>query len=251
MHTHAFCPLAFVPLRKNPEEQSEMISQILFGELMTVLETNEKWTYVRLYFDGYEGYADTKMLTFIPVEEYERMSLLPKVFCNTHIETVDYEGEKIPVYMGATFYKEKDDRFSVNGKEYRFPVQQQSGTLVDTARTMLNVPYLWGGKLPFAVDCSGFTQLIFRTHGISILRDASQQAEMGEEVVFLENTQPGDLAFFGDEENISHVGMIINPSTIIHASGKVRIDTLDSQGIYAKDSGRHTHHLRFIKRIIP
>ena len=115
----------------------------------------------------------------------------------------------------------------------------------------LNAPYLWGGKTPFGIDCSGFTQMVYKLNGYKIHRDASQQALEGEPLSFIEESEVGDLAFFdNDEGNIIHVGIIMENNYIIHASGKVRIDRLDHLGIYNPELKKHTHKLRVIKKII-
>jgi hypothetical protein len=253
MKKYAISLLAFIPMRAKSSERSEMTTQILFGELMRVIEVNDNWTYVELRYDDYRGYVDTKMLTFISEAEYSRLNSLKHYFASDLYQYVEHQDQKIPIYMGATVYFEDRDKqkyFTVNGEKYHYSFQKREKTILDTARLLLNIPYLWGGKTPFGIDCSGFTQLVFRTNCISILRDASQQAEQGEEVVFLENIHAGDLAFFGDDENITHVGILIDKSNIIHASGKVKIDSFDDYGIFSNELKIHTHKLRFIKRIL-
>lgn len=251
MKQFAISLLGYIPLRSEASERSEMTSQILFGELMRVLELNDKWTFVELRYDAYRGYVDTKMLTFIEDKDYVRLNNLPKVFAQKKWQYIQTDKEdKIPVFLGSSFYNENNNSFYINGTKYTFDAQKEKNTLIDTARSLLHIPYLWGGKTAFGLDCSGFTQLVFRTHGISITRDASQQAEQGEEVFFLNQAKAGDLAFFGDAENINHVGIIIDTQHIIHASGEVKIDRIDSSGIYSMAQKKHTHQLRFIKRII-
>ena len=120
-----------------------------------------------------------------------------------------------------------------------------------TAKEFLNAPYLWGGKSFFGVDCSGFTQLVYKVNNVKLPRDAYQQAEVGEALSFVEESQPGDLAFFENAEGrIIHVGIMLDDQKIIHASGKVRIDTLDSTGIFNQEMNKHTHKLRFVKSIL-
>ena len=128
---------------------------------------------------------------------------------------------------------------------------QEKSRLIDTALSYLNAPYLWGGKTPFGIDCSGFTQMVYKINGYSLLRDASQQATQGEALSFIEESEPGDLAFFDNADgDIVHVGIIMKDNHIIHAHGKVRIDRLDHTGIYNAERNIHTHKLRVIKKII-
>src|SRR5690606_19751564 len=158
------------------------------------------------------------------------------------------------IALGAdlTFLQFED----INSEKWIFEGKPASGIqsrtqLLKTAFMYLNAPYLWGGKTPFGIDCSGFTQMVYRLNGYMIPRDASQQAKIGEPLSFIEESEVGDLAFFDNEEgNIIHVGIIMEDNYIIHAHGKVRIDRLDHLGILNIDTGRHTHKLRVIKKVI-
>jgi cell wall-associated NlpC family hydrolase len=128
---------------------------------------------------------------------------------------------------------------------------QGKSSLIETAFMYVNAPYLWGGKTPFGIDCSGFTQMVYKLNGYALLRDASQQATQGVPLSFIEESEAGDLAFFDNEEGkIIHVGIIMDDNYIIHASGKVRVDRLDHLGIYNAELNKHTHKLRVIKKII-
>jgi cell wall-associated NlpC family hydrolase len=124
-------------------------------------------------------------------------------------------------------------------------------TIRQLAFKFLNSSYLWGGRSVFGTDCSGFTQAVYAALNVALLRDARQQATQGELVGFLQQAHCGDLAFFDDDEgNIIHVGILLNATEIIHASGKVRIDKIDSQGIVDSDTGERTQKLRIIKRYV-
>ena len=120
-------------------------------------------------------------------------------------------------------------------------------------KTYIGVPYVWGGKTNFGYDCSGFTQTFFKTLGYSLKRDAYQQAAEGDEVILLSEAKTGDLAFFDNAEGkITHVGIVLEndgSDEILHASGELRIDILDHQGIN-KNSEGYSHNLRLIRRIL-
>jgi hypothetical protein len=228
----AVSSLAAIPLRKEPNDVSEMTSQILFGESMDVLESREKWCMVRLHHDGYEGWVSSKQLDF--------NDQLPPVQSVFRASSLQISPKLIPA---GAFIR---DNSTLNTNE--------DGSLEAYAMMFLDAPYLWGGRTILGIDCSGFTQLVFRLAGLSIRRDAWQQAGEGEEVSFIEECRTGDLAFFDNAEGrIIHVGIVLRPDgtfppTIIHASGKVRIDALDHQGIYNKESGAYSHNLRMIRR---
>ena len=134
------------------------------------------------------------------------------------------------------------------GKQLENPKSKDN--LVNTALHYLNSPYMWGGKSPFGIDCSGFVQCVYQLHGVQLPRDAYLQAEHGETLGFIDESEAGDLAFFDDEEGkITHVGIIMSDYHIIHAFGQVRIDRLDQTGIFNNALNKHTHKLRVIKKI--
>jgi cell wall-associated NlpC family hydrolase len=168
-------------------------------------------------------------------------------------------GSSLTLVQGSTLPFLRGRNFSLESQEYEYtgdhilpaPEQISAAGLMASARAYLNAPYLWGGRTAFGIDCSGFTQMVFKLNGFKLLRDAWQQAELGEPLSFVEESHPGDLAFFDNEEGkITHVGLIIENTQIIHASGKVRIDKLDHYGIFNGDTKKYSHHLRVIKRVI-
>lgn len=249
------CNLAIVPLRAEPSDRSEIVSQVLFGEHFEVLEQNKSWSKIRLSYDHYEGWIDTKQFQPISEEKFNQLSNDPIVMSADLIEYVtSKDGLLTTVPMGASlsFLTHPDiniDQFNFEG--LRAHGVKPKHDLIDTAFLYLNAPYLWGGKTPFGIDCSGFTQMVYKLNGYDLLRDASQQATQGDPLSFIEESEPGDLAFFdNDEGRIVHVGIIMENNYIIHASGKVRIDRLDHLGIYNAETNRHTHKLRVIKKYI-
>jgi hypothetical protein len=248
------CNLAIVPVRAEASDRSEIVSQLLFGEHLEVLERDRQWTKIRAHFDGYQGWIDTKQFREISADEYALLSDAPTILSGDLIEYVTAgDNSLMPVPLGASLSFLDTE---VNREKFRFEGLRVTGCkdkshLVETAFMYLNAPYLWGGKTPFGIDCSGFTQMVYKLNGYSLMRDASQQATQGEALSFIEESEPGDLAFFDNEEGrIIHVGIIMENNYIIHASGKVRIDRLDHLGIYNPEANRHTHRLRVIKKYI-
>jgi hypothetical protein len=249
------CNLAIIPLRFEPSDKSEIVSQVLFGEHFEILEQLKQWSKIKLQYDDYEGWVDSKQYQIISESEYNQLSEDVIVLNADLIEYITGPNNlllPIPLGSSLSFLSHGD----INTSNFHFEGTKISGTktkdyILNTAFMYLNAPYLWGGKTPFGIDCSGFTQMVYKLNGYKLSRDASQQATQGEALSFIEESEPGDLAFFDNEEgNIIHVGIIMPDNYIIHASGKVRIDRLDHLGIYNADINKHTHKLRVIKKII-
>lgn len=254
---YGICHLSIVPLRLEPTDTSEMVSQVLFGEHFTVLEKTKKWSKIKIHFDGYEGFIDNKQYLEINESLFHKLSESEYTYSseildfitdsNNHLSTISI-GSRLPFF--------ENNEFSIGDLKYNYDGDFFKGKLnkseiVHMAYLFLNTPYLWGGKSPFGIDCSGFTQLVYKLCGYSLLRDAKDQATQGEVLSFIEEAEPGDLAFFDNNEGvITHVGIIMQDYNIIHAHGKVRIDVLDHSGIYNTDTKQHSHKLRVIKRII-
>ena len=160
------------------------------------------------------------------------------------------------MFQGAPLPRYNNKKFKIGETEYSFDGTVRLSTtpdkkmIIENAYMYINSPYLWGGRSPFGIDCSGFTQVVYKLCGIRLKRDASQQAEQGTTIKSLEESTPGDLAFFANgTEKITHVGILLPQHKIIHASGKVRVDKIDPQGIFNEDKNTYTHNLRLIKRI--
>lgn len=233
------CVVTVAPVRAENSDRAEIVTEILFGESADILEVNKNWTKIKMHYDGYEGWMDTKQIKHVTEEHLtnRKVTLITENFAS--IMTND--GRTLLSMGSEVEYAAVASRRSHNLRE----------SIALTAKEFLNVPYLWGGKSFFAVDCSGFVQLVFKIHNIKLPRDTYQQAEVGEVLSFVEESQPGDLAFFENSEGkIIHVGIMLENQKIIHASGKVRIDTLDSSGIFNKEMNKHTHKLRVIKSVL-
>ena len=254
------CLLSIIPLRREPADISEMVTQIQFGELVTLNQKQDNWLNVRNVFDSYEGWVDEKQIEIVDEQEFNRLNKIAPAYSTDLAEIVldKYNKMAIPVLFGSAFYELNDKEFTIAKRLFHFSGQVSSpksiinaASILEDAMLFLNAPYLWGGKSPFGIDCSGFTQNVYKVHGIELLRDASQQATQGETISLFAESLPGDLLFFDNSEGeIVHVGILMNSQKIIHASGQVRVDAVDHQGIYNKDLKRYTHNLRLIKRIL-
>jgi len=254
---YGICNLSIVPLRLEATDTSEMVSQVLFGEHFEVLEKHDKWSKIQLQYDNYEGYIDNKQYGEISEDMFLKLSNEHKTLSG---EILDFFSDSknnlttIPIGCHLPFYD--NEHFVIGSSSYSYDGITYSGKLpkeeiINKAFLFLNSPYLWGGRTPFGIDCSGFTQMVYKLCGYHLQRDAKDQATQGEVLSFIEESEPGDLAFFDNDEGIiTHVGIIMKDYYIIHAHGKVRIDLLDHSGIYNLDTKKHTHKLRVIKKII-
>ena len=237
---YGICSQSAIAMRKENSHASEMVSQLLYNELYTKLDEKSEWILIRTELDQYEGWIPAKQ--HHPINENEFLQLKDSKLLIVNQPVANYKGRIVsfgtPLFEPAECAAEMPQAF-------------QPQAMIDNARKLLGAPYLWGGRTVMGIDCSGFVQLCARSAGLLLPRDASQQIQCGEVVYFLQETQPGDLAFFGNENGtITHVGIIIGNEQIIHASGEVRIDYLDQTGIFNKETGIHTHQLVGVKRMI-
>ena len=274
MSEYVIANATVVPVRENPSEGSEQLTQLLFGEVCEVLDRLPRWTKVRSLVDTQEGWVDFKMLS-LTSEPSEQLALrvlnAPAVAAPMAAATPMDGGADLLLTLGTRLPNYSHGTFEVLGKQYLIdPIcvsditqllnsdvsrAELLNNVCAIAQTLLNAPYLWGGKNAMGMDCSGFTQVVYAAMGVNLLRNAREQMTQGELVPSLAEAQPGDLAFFDHADrdpkatNISHVGMLLSPTEIIHCSGCVHIDAIDEQGIHLPD-GELTHHLVQIKRYL-
>tara|TARA_B110000908_G_scaffold157852_1_gene198354 strand:+ start:153 stop:917 length:765 start_codon:yes stop_codon:yes gene_type:complete len=246
--------LSIVPMRNEAADQAEMVNQILFGEHFKVLENRKKWSRIRLAHDSYEGWVCNKQWIEIEEDIYKQLDKEVATITTDILDIITKDHHQ-PIVIGSVLPSYKSGHALINNEMYQFdglttPGFVKKEKLVENSLMYLNAPYLWGGRSPLGIDCSGFTQMVYRLQGVNLPRDAYQQAEAGTTLSFVEESEPGDLAFFDNNEGkITHVGIILEDNHIIHASGKVRIDRIDQQGIFNTELGAHTHKLRLIKSI--
>ena len=246
--------LSIVPMRNDPADQSEMVNQILFGEHFKILETRKKWSKIRLSHDSYEGWICNKQWIELSEENYKQLDKEISTITTDILDIISRDQHQ-PIVIGSILPFYKSGHAIINTEMYQFNGLTTQGfiekkKIVENALLYLNAPYLWGGRSPLGIDCSGFIQMVYRLQGVDLPRDAYQQAEVGNSLSFIEESEPGDLAFFDNNEGIViHVGIILENNHIIHCSGKVRIDRIDQQGIFNTELGSHTHKLRLIKSI--
>jgi hypothetical protein len=251
------CNLSVIPVRSEVSDKSEMLTQLLFGDHFEITEFTEKWIHIRAAYDDYEGWIDRKQYADITEEAYLKLNgqnyISALIVCQS-LKKVS--GEIINLVPGSSLPFFKTNHVYINDEEYEFSGEAVKPDtkafkkgIESAAKFYLHFPYLWGGKSTFGIDCSGFTQMVFKQFDIKIKRDTWQQAEQGETVSSLMEIKPGDLAFFDNVEGrIVHVGILLSSNEIIHASGRVKIDSIDEKGIYSKELGRYTHKLKIIKR---
>lgn len=249
---YGICDLAIVPLRAEPSDRSEQVSQLLFGEAFEITEWKEKWVKIVTATDKYTGWIDKLQFTMLDHTAYKSLLQTSATLTYRPVTRARKILDNSIVYLPAGSSLAFFDGTISYASNQKFEVIDETGEtddITNIAKSYLNAPYLWGGRTHFGIDCSGFTQVVFKLININLRRDASLQAQDGTLVDGLTKVNLGDLAFFGSEEDrITHVGIILNSGQIIHASGKVKIDTIDEEGIYSEELKRHTHKLRLIKR---
>jgi len=249
---YGICNLAIVPLRAEPSERSEQVSQVLFGETFEIIEWKDGWIQIITALDDYKGWIGSMQFTMLSHMDFKQLTENHPPITYRAItqawKIIDNSVLYLPVGSSLSFLKgttchignEKLEIIGDTGRVEKIDI---------VAKSFLNAPYLWGGRTHFGIDCSGFTQAVFRLRNTHLKRDASMQAEQGTPVNSLADARLGDLAFFNNAEGkITHVGIMLNKEYIIHASGKVRIDMIDEKGIYSEQLKRYTHNLNSIKR---
>ncbi len=244
MEKYGICALSVVPVREKPSSKKEMVTQLLYGEIYSIIEQKKKWTKISNNFDNYSGWINNSQLTFIKQKDFYNIANRKPLYCldfNGYI--IDEKKQKTLIPIGGVISSCQELNSTFFGKSFN-----QKNKIINTSKKFINSPYLWGGRNQYGIDCSGFSQIVYMINGITIPRDASQQAKYGIKID-RDEIQAGNLAFFGDsKKKVTHVGILINDKKIIHAFGKIRIDNFTSMGIENIDSKKITHNLIEIRK---
>jgi cell wall-associated NlpC family hydrolase len=244
----AFCRVSVSPIRGEQKDSSEMVSQLLFGELITVLKKENNWLFIETFLDKYQGWIDEKQIQYISKEVALDWAKNQKII--TKDIKIKTNIGLINITKGAFLHKITPQKFNIDNFNIESNFIHTKTNLITFAKSFLNTPYLWGGKNSYGIDCSGFSQVVLRSQGIEIPRDASQQINLGIETT-LNKAKQGDLAFFANAKGkIIHVGILLSKSQIIHASGRVKIDKIDQEGIWSEELKTYSHTLHSIKRML-
>jgi gamma-D-glutamyl-L-lysine dipeptidyl-peptidase len=256
---YGVCRLSIVSVRKDPNHRSELTTQLLFGDDYEVLERSEDklWLKIRIHFDHYEGWIDSRQHHTITREHFDYISRADFKVSTDLTSSILYNKTPLPIVMGSiipissTELFKMEEQFAFNGEAKSIGQKREFEFLRAIAVKYLNAPYLWGGKSPFGMDCSGFVQMVFKISGYRLPRDAWQQALHGKPVHEFSEVQFGDVAFFkNDEEKIVHTGIVIGENKIIHASGRVRIDYFNEEGIVNVETRSYSHTFAYVRRIL-
>lgn len=252
--------LSLVPMRSEASDKSEMVNQLLFGETFSILERDRQWVHIQASFDQYKGWIDEKQFLSLSSNEYETLREMLPVYALETLQHVLHISEYFPLLLGSSLPNFNGRKAQMKNRSYTYlgettfkirNAQADVTQVIGYAFKYLHAPYLWGGRSPFGIDCSGLTQMAFKLGNIALPRDAYQQAERGALIEDFAQIQAGDLAFFSnDSGKVIHVGIVLNNNNILHASGKVRVDKLHESGIFNVDSKKYSHKLSSIKRCI-
>ncbi|MDN5200462.1 NlpC/P60 family protein [Fulvivirgaceae bacterium BMA10] len=253
------CRLSIVPVRSQHSDKSELVTQLLFGDHYSILKKSKdnRWVKIRVHFDDYEGWISLKQHHQISNEYFDQINHSDYKISTDLSSTILFKKHPINILIGSILPISTNELFKVeehlafNGESKSLSQKRDFEYLKGVAKKFLNAPYLWGGKTPFGIDCSGFTQQVFKICGYKLKRDSGMQAEQGIAVENFDDQEPGDLAFFAnDEMKVNHVGIILDEQKVIHASGFVRIDMIDKEGIFNEELNSYSHRLFSIRRIL-
>ena len=260
---HGICALSAVPVRAEPTDRAELVTELLFGECYTVLQTQGNWLRIEAAADNYLGWLDFKQHRPVSeayfaawgAQDHPRVLDVVQVVSSATMRQPITLGCRLPFFDGMTLKAGDDNQLFYNGMAtnpgHAGQPERQLALLRKMGQQFLRAPYVWGGKNLFGIDCSGLMQTLFGLIGVQLPRDARQQIALGAPVDFVTQAKAGDLAFFENADGaIVHVGLVLDDGLILHAHGEVRLDPLDHHGIFNRDRQKYSHKLRLIKRLL-
>ncbi len=248
---------SIVPVRATHADESEIMTQMLFGDTFEILDTFKQWRYIKTAYDHYEGWIDEKVVSEISDEEFETLNKQQPYYTAQIVsELVFPQSGRFLLPMGSVLpnFNPKTMTLKIGNETGIFYGDFITGKhdktkVLDFAFTYENSPYLWGGKTHFGLDCSGLTQMAYKICGHFLLRNAKDQATQGTPVK-LSEAEAGDLAFFtNDKGKVIHVGFLLGDGTIFHSHGNAHIDDIDEKGIWSRKFQRYSHRLSDVRRI--
>ena len=256
---YGVCRLSIVPVRAEASDKSELTTQLLFGDHYEINDTSKdkKWLKIRINFDQFEGWLDAKQHHPVSYEYYEYLNRAEFKITTDVTASLLYNkspqiilmGSMIPISSSELFKME--EQFAFNGEAKNVGQKREYEYLRNISFKYLNAPYMWGGKSPFGIDCSGFVQMVFKICGYRLFRNSWQQSNQGKSFRDVGLAKPGDLIFFKNaEEKVNHVGIFLEGDRIIHASGKVRVDHLNEEGILNLETKIYSHQFSHVRRIL-
>jgi len=229
-----------LPVRKDKSHKAELVNQILFGETIELIEENTDWSFIKTIHDGYSGWVEFRSFYFREYKTVEKHDII-----SSFVAEIKFESDILRIPFGSYF---NSNGIEIIDGNYTDTCSCEEALLICKTQ-LLGAPYLWGGRTGFGIDCSGLTQIFYRLLNIDLPRDAYLQAGVGDDI-FLSQAIDGDLLFFRNAEgHIVHVGIAISDHSILHASGNVRIDRYDENGIFNDTLNTYTHEFAFAKRI--
>lgn len=279
----AVVTISVANIRSAPKHSAELATQALLGTPLRVLKKEGSWYLVQTP-DQYISWVDSGGIQVMDEQELSEWNQLPKAvftdysgFAYADAEEKEIVSDLVAGNIISLDWTEKnyqevllpDGRMGFVKTDQLMPFeawnqsrQLSPENLIQTAKAMMGVPYLWGGTSIKGVDCSGFTKTIFFLNGQVIPRDASQQIWEGEEVdedKSWKNLEVGDLLFFGEKatgdkkERVVHVGMWIGDNSFIHSRGRVRVSSFDkdSPNYDEYELNRYLRTKRVIGKITP
>ncbi len=257
-HSYGITLLSVVSLYHEPGAESPLLVQLLCGTHFRIKERRSRFSRVELEESSLQGWIRNNQYTTVEEEFFTHHCLnKERRYSNDLIGhgIMPQNGQLVPLLMGSRVDFLQELGLEYEGETVSVPTLEKSEAirkhLVDSALTFLKAPEFIGGRTPFGIDAPGLVQLVYRIYGISLPFAAREQARKGEVLSFLEESQPGDLAYCESKGgDISHVGILLGNNYILHTHGQVRVDRIDHTGIFDVQRRRYSHTLRVIKTLL-